>query len=198
MVENNCWQVGYSPAVAAVVAALSPSVLSLAFGGRDSKTAAEQVRACMSLHKMQESSEAVSASLPSDIAKTLIEVKRKPEFRLFRSCEWPPRRTQQDCYTAIRVMTIDNKFSDQSFESGTVDRFFSRCHTLTAGYTYTHMGGQAEQTYTFEPGQMYMASRNEAIPLETHYEELSFSLYPNEAIVAYGSKHRLNTVRCIS
>jgi hypothetical protein len=93
-------KLGILAAVAAVIAALVPNVLTLAFSGRDSKTAAEEVRACMTLHKMQESSDVVRASISGDIAKTLREDKPKPEFRLFRSCEWPPRNwTQPDGYT---------------------------------------------------------------------------------------------------
>jgi hypothetical protein len=191
-------KVGILAAAAAVIAALVPTVLTFAFSGRDSKTAAEEVRACMTLHKMQESSDVVRASMSGDLAKTLPEGKSKPEFRLFRSCEWPPRDwTQPDGYTPIRVMTVDNEFSDLTFESGIVDRFFSHCRTLAADYTYTYMGGRAEQTFTFEPGEMFIASRDEAVPLETHYEELNFALYPNEAIVVHGSKHKLDTVRCI-
>jgi hypothetical protein len=59
------------------------------------------------------------------------------------------------------------------------------------------MGTSDEQKFNFRPGQIYLATANRATKPQTYYDNLVFSLYPNEAVVAHGPKHKLRSVRCI-
>jgi hypothetical protein len=167
--------------------------ISLGEISSSSPTSADQVRACMTQHRMDR------AQIST---KTLAESRAEPgaendAVTIHKRCDWPPPAwADSDGYSEIRVQTTVGPGDTEATGTSVADIIQAPCPSLKVTYSIAAQGFQEPlATFTSRPNTVVRDS-GEAYPIPPN-DPLPFYYEADELVVLRSAKGRLDVVECV-
>jgi hypothetical protein len=164
-------------------------------GVEEDVVAADQVRACMRQHDLQQ------AQVTTEKDK-YIDTGIVPEFATikFAQCEWPPPSYAGDeGYSEIIVTVVQGPGPHEAAGETLADRIEAPCQKLKLSYSYTKMGG-LDRIPPFEISANSIVTMTETgvKPWEGKLYDLHFYPERGEFVVLHGNGHRVDSAECVT